>query len=119
LITTLWISNRNSPDRATLRETLRLLPDVIRLLRRLASDPEVPRGVRVRLWLLLAYLLSPIDLIPDFIPVLGYADDALVVALALRSVTRRAGSDALARHWPGTPAGLRTVQRLAGLPTDH
>ncbi len=50
---------------------------------------------------------------------LGYADDALVVALALRSVTRRAGSDALARHWPGTSAGLRTVQRLAGLTTDH
>ncbi|MGH3550862.1 MAG: YkvA family protein [Pseudonocardiaceae bacterium] len=119
LITTLWITNRTSTDQATLRETLRLLPDVSRLLRRLATDPTVPRGVRVRLWLLLAYLLSPIDLIPDFIPVLGYADDAVVVAFALRSVTRRAGPEALARHWPGTPAGLRTVQRLAGLPTGH
>jgi uncharacterized membrane protein YkvA (DUF1232 family) len=118
LITTLWITNRNSCDQATLRDTLRLLPDVIRLLRRLATDPTVPRGVRVRLWLLVAYLLSPIDLIPDFIPVLGYADDALVVALALRSVTRRVGADALAKHWPGTSAGLRTIQRLAGLPTD-
>lgn len=119
LITTLWLTNRKNPDQDTLLETLRLLPDVIRLLRRLAIDPELPRGVRVRLWLLLAYLLSPIDLIPDFIPVLGYADDALVVALALRSVTRRAGSDALARHWPGTSAGFRTVARLAGLTTDH
>ncbi|MGB9282357.1 MAG: DUF1232 domain-containing protein [Pseudonocardiaceae bacterium] len=115
LLTTLWISRRNSSDRATLVEALRLLPDVIRLLRRLATDPVLPRGVRIRLWLLLGYLLLPFDLIPDFIPVLGYADDALVVALALRSVTRRAGADALARHWPGTPAGLRTVQRLAGL----
>lgn len=118
MLTTLWITRRNSSDQATLREALRLLPDVIRLLRRLATDPDLPRGVRVRLWLLLGYLLLPFDLIPDFIPVLGYADDALVIALALRSVTRRVGAAALARHWPGTPAGLRTVQRLAGLATD-
>lgn len=81
-----------------MREALRLLPDGIRLLRRLAADPALPRGVRVRLWLLLGYLLLPFDLIPDFIPVLGYADDALVVALALRSITRRAGADALPRR---------------------
>jgi uncharacterized membrane protein YkvA (DUF1232 family) len=119
LLTALWIIRRDSADQTTLRETLRLLPDVIRLLRRLATDTDLPRGVRVRLWLLLGYLLLPFDLIPDFVPVLGFADDALVVALALRSVTRRAGADALARHWPGTPAGLRTVQRLAGLAVDH
>ncbi len=118
LLTTLWITRRNSSDQATLREVLRLLPDVIRLMRRLATNHDLPRGVRVRLWLLLGYLLFPFDLIPDFVPVLGYADDALLVALVLRSVTRRAGADALARHWPGTPAGLRTVQRLAGLATD-
>jgi uncharacterized membrane protein YkvA (DUF1232 family) len=86
-------------------------------MRRLATDHDPPRGVRIRLWLLLGYLLFPFDLIPEFVPVLGYADDALVVALVLRSVTRRAGADVLARHWPGTPAGLRTVQRLAGLAT--
>jgi uncharacterized membrane protein YkvA (DUF1232 family) len=119
LLTALWIIRRDSADQTTLRETLRLLPDVIRLLRRLATDTDLPRGVRVRLWLLLGYLLLPFDLIPDFVPVLGFADDALVVALALRSVTRRAGADALARHWPGTAAGLRTVQRLAGLAVDH
>lgn len=118
LLATLWITRRDAGDQAILGETLRLLPDVIRLLHRLATDPELPRGVRVRLWLLLGYLLLPIDLIPDFIPVLGYADDALVVALALRSVAHRAGADVVARHWPGTLAGLRTVQRLAGLATD-
>jgi uncharacterized membrane protein YkvA (DUF1232 family) len=118
LLTTLWITRRTS-DQATLKEALRLLPDVIRLVRRLTTDPGLPRGVRVRLWLLMGYLMLPFDLIPDFIPVLGYADDALIVALTLRSVTRRAGADALARHWPGTPAGLRTVQRLAGLAPDH
>jgi hypothetical protein len=63
------------------------------------------------------YLLTPIDLIPDFIPVLGYADDAIIVAIALRSVTRHAGPEALDRHWPGTPAGLATLRQLAGLPT--
>lgn len=112
LLLVLW---RATPEQTRLRDALRLLPDVIRLLRRLATDPTLPRGVRVRLWLLLAYLALPIDLVPDFIPVLGYADDAIVVAPVLRSVVRRAGPDALARHWPGTPDGLTAVHRLAKL----
>ncbi len=65
------------PRGGLLREALRLLPDVLRLVRRLATDPTLPRGVRIRLGLLLAYLACPIDLIPDFIPVLGYADDGV------------------------------------------
>ncbi|HEV7451985.1 MAG TPA: YkvA family protein [Pseudonocardiaceae bacterium] len=113
LLVVLW---RTKPEEAGLCDALRLLADLIRLLRRLAADPVLPRGVRVRLALLLGYLALPIDLIPDFIPVLGYADDAIVVALALRSVVRRAGPDALAEHWPGTPEGLRTLHRLAQLP---
>ena len=113
LLALLW---RARPDELTARGALRLLPDVIRLVRRLASDRSLPRGVRIRLWLLLAYLLSPIDLVPDFVPVLGYADDVVVVAWALRSVVRRAGREALIRHWPGEPAGLAAVSRLAGLP---
>ena len=87
------------------------------LLRRLAADPQLPRGVRVRLLLMLLYLILPIDLVPDFIPVLGYADDAIVVAAALRSVARRAGPDALDKHWPGTPEGLHAVRRLTGIPS--
>jgi uncharacterized membrane protein YkvA (DUF1232 family) len=103
-------------DRAVLGEGLRLLPDVIRLLRRLAADRSVPRGVRVRLGLMLGYLLMPIDLVPDFLPVIGYADDAVVVALAVRSLVRAAGVEVLAAHWPGTPTGLAVLHRLAGLP---
>jgi uncharacterized membrane protein YkvA (DUF1232 family) len=61
------------------------------------------------------YLISPIDLIPDFIPVVGYADDAVIVVWALRSVTRTAGPEAVDRHWTGTPEGLRALKRLAGL----
>lgn len=115
LIAALWFTR---PDHFQVREALRLLPDLIRLLRRLAGDPTLPRGVRIQLWLLLAYLAMPFDLVPDFIPVLGYADDAAVVALALRSVTRRAGPSALERHWPGTPDGLAAIRRLAGLPAQ-
>jgi uncharacterized membrane protein YkvA (DUF1232 family) len=112
LLALLW---RRRPDELTARDALRLLPDVVRLVRRLAADRSLPRAVRTRLWLLLAYLLSPIDLVPDFLPVIGYADDVVVVAWALRSVVRRAGSAALERHWPGQPAWLTVVSRLAGV----
>src|SRR5690349_24960602 len=81
------------PRGGLLREALRLLPDVLRLVRRLAADPGLPRGVRVRLALLLAYLAFPIDIVPDFIPILGYADDAIIVTAVLRSVVRRSGPD--------------------------
>ncbi|MBB3049946.1 uncharacterized membrane protein YkvA (DUF1232 family) [Prauserella isguenensis] len=106
------------PRGALLREALRLLPDVLRLVRRLAADRDMPRGVRVRLWLLLAYLALPIDLVPDFVPVLGYADDAIVVTAVLRSVVRRAGLDAARRHWPGSDDGFATLQRVTGITPD-
>jgi uncharacterized membrane protein YkvA (DUF1232 family) len=103
-----------APGESTLRGAARLVPDLVRLVRRLAADPELPRGVRVRLWLLLGYLLMPIDLVPDMIPVIGWADDLVVAALVLRSVLRASGADAVARHWPGTDDGLRAVLALAG-----
>ena len=104
------------PRGALLAEALRLLPDVLRLIRRLAADPDLPRGVRIRLGALLAYLALPIDLIPDFIPVLGYADDAIIVTAVLRSVARRAGVSAVRAHWPGTDDGFTALARLTGLP---
>ena len=80
-----------------------------------ARDPRTPWYVKALALAVAAYALSPIDLIPDFIPVVGYADDAVIVLWALRSVTRVAGPEALDRHWPGTPEGLRALKRLAGL----
>jgi len=105
------------PKGSSLQEALRLLPDTLRLLHRLATDASLPRGVRVRLWLLFAYLAVPFDLIPDFIPIIGYADDAIIVCLVLRSVVRRAGPAAVRAHWPGTPEGLDALWRAAGLPS--
>lgn len=99
-------------DRVSLAAAVRLLPDLLRLVTRLARDSTLPRGVRVRLWLLLAYLALPLDLIPDFLPVIGYADDAVVVLIVLRSVVARAGSDAVTRHWPGTDDGRDALLRL-------
>jgi uncharacterized membrane protein YkvA (DUF1232 family) len=112
LVAALWLTRPRDYD---LKEALRLLPDLLRLIKRLAADPATPRGVRIRLALLLGYLALPFDLIPDFIPVLGYADDAIIVALVLRSTTRSAGPDALAKHWPGTPEGLAALNRLCRL----
>jgi uncharacterized membrane protein YkvA (DUF1232 family) len=105
------------PKGQLLREAVRILPDLLRLLRRLAADRSMPRTVRVRLWLLMAYLAIPIDLIPDFIPVIGYADDAIIVAAVLRSVIRRAGSDAVRQHWPGSDDGFAALCRLTGITT--
>jgi uncharacterized membrane protein YkvA (DUF1232 family) len=114
LLVLLWRYARAHPETVTVRDALFLLPDVLRLIRRLIADRTVPAGVRVRLALLFMYLVLPIDLIPDIIPVIGWADDIIIVAVVLRSTIRRAGSDALARHWPGAPAGLVVIQALAG-----
>jgi uncharacterized membrane protein YkvA (DUF1232 family) len=106
------------PRGALLREALRLLPDVLRLIRLLAADKTLPHGVRIRLALLLAYLAIPIDLIPDFVPVLGYADDAIIVTLVLRSVVRHAGINAVRQRWPGTPDGFTALCRLTGIDAE-
>jgi uncharacterized membrane protein YkvA (DUF1232 family) len=108
----LWLLR---PEDLRLREALRVLPDLVRLLRRLAHDSTLPRSIRLRLWLLLGYLALPFDLIPDVVPVVGYADDAIVVVLTLRSVIGTGGFAAVERHWPGTADGLTIVRRLSGL----
>jgi uncharacterized membrane protein YkvA (DUF1232 family) len=99
------------PRGGLLAEAIRLVPDTLVLLKRLAADPCLGRGVRARVWLLLAYLAMPFDLIPDFVPVVGYADDAIVVAVVLRGIVRRAGLGAVRRHWPGTEDGFAALCR--------
>ena len=96
-----------------LTETARLLPDLLRMLGGMARDPTVPRTVRLRLWLVILYLMMPFDIVPDVIPIVGYADDAILIGWVIRSTVRRGGSEALARHWPGSTDGLELVMRLA------
>lgn len=104
------------PDGSSLRDATRLLPDTLRLVRRLAADGTIPRRTRWLVALLLLYLASPLDLIPDFLPVIGFADDAIITAFVLRHVIRRAGPDKLREHWPGSADGLTTLARLLRLP---
>lgn len=94
-------------------EAIRLLPDLLRFVRRLVRAPWLPRRARVALWCLLAYLAVPLDLVPDVIPVLGYADDVILTGLVLCYVIRRGGSAAVLDLWPGTAAGLGALGRLA------
>ena len=100
------------PKGGLLKEALRLLPDLLRLLKRLTTDRTLPTGVRVRVALLFVYLAMPIDLIPDFVPILGYADDAIIVVLVLRSVCRRVSVEDLRAAWPGTDDGFAALERL-------
>ena len=100
------------PNGNLLKEALRLLPDLLRLLKRLTTDRTLPTGIRVRVALLFGYLAIPIDIIPDFIPVLGYADDAIIVVLVLRSVCRRVSPEELRAAWPGTDDGFTALLRL-------
>jgi len=96
-----------------LRDLASFIPDCVTTVRRLRRDPRVPRRARVAVIIAGLYVLSPIDLIPEFIPVIGPLDDVVVVGLALRYAGRRVPRDVLRDAWPGEP---RVLERLLGAP---
>jgi uncharacterized membrane protein YkvA (DUF1232 family) len=96
------------------KELITLLPNLLRLFRGLIGDPRVPRGSKALLLLGAAWLASPIDLIPEFIPGLGPIDDAVVAALVLRHLVKRAGPDVVRDHWQGDPRTIGLILRAAG-----
>jgi uncharacterized membrane protein YkvA (DUF1232 family) len=100
------------------RELAGLIPNLVVLFRGLLKDPRVSRGSKAWLWFAVIWLVSPIDLIPEFIPVLGPLDDAIVAALVLRHVLRHTDESVLMSHWRGDPALLRAIVGLgrAGTP---
>ena len=102
------------PKGVSVREILVVVPDVLRLLRSVIADRSAPPDVRIVLVGLLAWILSPIDLIPEFIPVLGPLDDVVVAVVAMRYVRRRMGVDDLRRRWAGTDDGFALLLRVIG-----
>ena len=96
---------------ADARALARFVPDCVVLFRRLLGDERIPRRRKLALVALLGYLASPIDLVPDFIPLVGQLDDVLAVFLVLRFVLRSADDDLLAEHWPGPPQALALLRR--------
>lgn len=92
----------------------RFIPDCLVLFKRLLADPRIPRRHKALLVVALGYLALPFDLVPDFIPVAGQLDDAVLVALVLRTVLRSAEPGLLAHHWPGPPQSLAILQRATG-----
>jgi uncharacterized membrane protein YkvA (DUF1232 family) len=102
------------PKGVPVRDVLRLIPDVLRLLRSVIADRSAPLDVRIVLVGLLAWIMSPIDLIPEFIPVLGPLDDVVVAVVAMRYVRRRVGVEDLRRRWTGTDDGFALLLGIIG-----
>ncbi|MBI1845821.1 MAG: DUF1232 domain-containing protein [Candidatus Rokubacteria bacterium] len=98
-----------------MKALLRALPLVARALVRLVRDPALPPAAKIALAAAAVYLLSPIDLIPDFIPFVGYLDDLLVAAVVVDGVITYVDRPVLLRHWPGTAESLERVARSARL----
>lgn len=96
-----------------LAEAVLLIPNLAKLLYRLLRDQRVPRKRRLAMTLVGAYVASPIDIIPDFIPVLGSVDDVLVLAFAVDYLLRASPPELVEEHWDGTQDGLELVRGLA------
>lgn len=92
-----------------------MMPNVIKLVARLLKDPRVPRRSKITLGLAAAYVMSPIDLIPDAIPVIGWADDVVLVMFAIDSLIDRAGHEIVEEHWDGAADLLALVRDVVGL----
>jgi uncharacterized membrane protein YkvA (DUF1232 family) len=107
----IWL---HRPSRNLAREALALLPELLRLARRLVADPATPVAVRVALAGLALWIASPIDLLPEFLPGIGALDDIVVAAVVLRWAGRRLGPERLRRHWTGSPEGFGILMRLIG-----
>ena len=98
-----------------MKELVQALPDLARLLVRLVADPVLPRMAKVALAAAAVYLVSPVDLIPDFLPFLGYVDDVLLAAIILDGILNYVDRSLVLRYWPGSPATLDRLARAARL----
>ena len=97
----------------SLKELAGFLPDCVTMVRALRKDPRVPRRAKVAVAIAGLWVISPIDLVPEFLPVIGPLDDVVLVALALRYAARQVPRDVLLAAWPGRPS---TIERVIGAP---
>lgn len=111
LIVLIWLLR---PRDVRLADLLRVVPDIARLCRDLLVDRAAPLGVRIAIAVLLIWLVNPIDLIPEFIPILGPLDDVVVAVIVLRYVRRRIGTDELRRRWRGSAEGFELLGGVMG-----
>jgi len=111
LLVLIWVLR---PRNVALRDLLGVIPDLLRLIRDLLADRKTPLAVRLALTFLLAWIVNPIDLIPEFIAVIGPLDDAVVAVLVLRYVRRRIGLAELRERWRGTDAGFALLSGVLG-----
>ncbi len=111
LIVLLWVLR---PRDVALAQLVRVVPDVLRLVRRLIGDPSTPFLVRAALVGLLLWLINPIDLVPEFVPVLGPLDDVVVAVIVLRFASKRLGTDVMRARWPGTEDGFALLSGVVG-----
>jgi uncharacterized membrane protein YkvA (DUF1232 family) len=95
------------------KQLLRALPDLVRLLACLVGDPLLPRTAKIALGAAMVYLASPVDLIPDFIPLVGYLDDLLLAALLVDGILNWVDRALVLKYWPGTPDALERLARVA------
>jgi uncharacterized membrane protein YkvA (DUF1232 family) len=109
LVVTLVIVGRQADARALVR----LVPDCVVLFKRLLTDPRVDWWRKVVLVGVIAYVVSPIDLVPDFVPIAGQLDDAILVLIAIRVLLRGSGPRLLSEHWPGPARSLEFIRRFA------
>ena len=96
-----------------MKTLLRALPDIARLIARLVGDPVLPRAAKIALAAAAIYLVSPFDLIPDFIPFVGYLDDALLAAVLVDGIVNYVDRGLVLKYWPGSPESLDRVARAA------
>jgi uncharacterized membrane protein YkvA (DUF1232 family) len=106
MVAVLWMAR---PREVRLADLVRIVPDVLRLASGVLRDRACPLGARLAVVGLIVWLINPIDLIPEFIPVLGPVDDVVVAVLVLRYVRRRLGTDEFRRRWPGTREGYELL----------
>lgn len=100
------------------REAIVALPNLVRLVRELLRDPRVPVRSKLALGAAVAYVASPIDLIPEFVPVLGMADDLLIMCLAINHLVSVAGEEVILDHWRGSRDVLDMVRSVLDVATD-